>query len=538
MTERLGLRGVGWWTLAFCMHRAAVLWWGFDGLFYWEETYRLLVAEALWQGWGWPILDLQADTYQGGSLGTSILATPMVALVGPSIIGLKLLALLVSTLGFVSWTILVDRIWGRRVAHLFAFLFVFGPPIFVIYNLIAMGSHAEVVTLGGLQLLLAYGYLHGPTRSHAILVAWGVTAGFGTWFAYLSFLPFAVCVAVGLAAGALPARRSAMLAAAFLIGFSPWIVTNILSGGRGLEIVARTFHAGPSASPRLPGSYWPMLDYLVKTGLPLGLRFPEVWHRLTGGTARRLLLAHVYFGFYALAWGSLLAGAAVTAWRHGTGGATRARAFARRPELPLLLLFPIFVTLLAGSDHVFLEAERAPFLPFRVLVPLLPPVMVVLAVWTTRLPTTWRWPVTIALALIGFAGTAKVLAAGASERPRLAATARALGAEAAGHLLFYKHGTDMALLIERITAMPDELRGPAFAGVGFSLAYHLPPSASVDRFVELLRQVPPAWRPDAVRGVRLALGPGMEQVKPVPPSERTQAMLAAANSLDPPKPDQ
>ena len=41
----------------------------------------------------------------------------------------------------------------------------------------------------------------------------------------------------------------------------------------------------------------------------------------------------------------------------------------------------------------------------------------------------------------------------------------------------------------------------------------------------------PARRVQTERGIQLALGPGMEQVKPLPPSPRTRALLAAVSSL-------
>jgi hypothetical protein len=204
----------------------------------------------------------------------------------------------------------------------------------------------------------------------------------------------------------------------------------------------------------------------------------------------------------------------------------------------MLALFPLFIAMLAATDQVFLEYERVPFLSFRLLVPMLPPVIVVIAVATARLPSPLRRPVIALVAAISLAGTLHVLTAGASTRTRRATEARALGAEAAGHLLYYKHGADMALLAERIAAMPAELRGAAFQGVGFSLAYHYPPTQPVDAFAASLAQVPPAYRHDAVRGVRLALGTGMEQVKPLPSSHRTQELLAVATSLDPLGPDQ
>lgn len=517
------------------MHRITVLWWGFNGLFYWEEAYRLLIGEALWHRWPWPLLDLQADPYAGGSLVISVLAAPFVALMGPSLAWLKLIALAWSTVGLVTWTLLLDRWWGRRAAHIFAFLFVFAPPLFVTYNLIAMGSHAEVVTLAGVQLLLAYRWLYGTRRSTGALVAWAAVAGFGTWFTYVSFLPFLVCVGVGVVGGALPLRRWPALAGGFLVGFAPWVFTNLVSGGRGLDVVVRTFHAGGhSCSTALES-----LRYLVLTGIPLGLRFPEIPASVTGGAPRRLFLAHVYFALYVASWGAVFWACLMSAWRRTGSLVMRLRTCVRScPELPLLALFPTFVLILAVSDQVFLEHELVPFLSFRLLVPFLPPVMAVLAIATARLPTRLRWAMLPLLGLIGMMGTTRMLGAGAAERPRFTAQARALGAQALGHLLYYKHEADMPLLAERIGVIPADLQASAWEGFGFSLAYHYPEHQPIEGFVRTVAAVPRRFRAAVERGVRAALGPGMEQVKPRPPSPRTDALLAALASHDPPKPDQ
>jgi hypothetical protein len=217
---------------------------------------------------------------------------------------------------------------------------------------------------------------------------------------------------------------------------------------------------------------------------------------------------------------------------------TRLRAWVgASPELPLLALFPGFVLILAVSDQVFLEHELVPFLSFRLLVPFLPPVMAVQAIAAARLPARVRWSMVVVLALIGAAGTMHVLGGGAGERLRLSAQARTLGAQALGHLLYYKHEADVPLLTARIGVMPEELQASAWEGFGFSLAYHYPEGQPIEDFVRVIAEVPPRFLGAVVRGVRVALGPGMEQVKPLPPSPRTAALLASVASLDPPKPD-
>jgi hypothetical protein len=525
--ERLGWRVLALWTVAFCAHRAVVLWFGFDGTYYWEETYRLLMGEALADRWPWPLLDVQADPYAGGSLVFAALAAPMVRLIGPSLLGLKIVALVWSALGFVAWTSLVDRWFGRWPAFVLAFLFVCAPPVFVVYNLVAMGSHAEVVTLAGVQLLLAYRFLYGETRgSRAWLFAWALVAGLGTWFTYEAVLPFTVCVALALVAGLLPPRLWPVLAVGFVLGFSPWIVANVVGGAESLDVLARTFGMRPAATGSGP-TYAAMLQYLLRTGIPLALRFPTLafafggeWH------VRPLFLAHAYFALYVLA---VLAVGIGCVLRAGV----RPRALAARPDMPLLAMFPVFVLVLAASDHVFLPSERVPFFPFRLLVPFLPAVMAVMAIAVGRMPPAPRLVALVVLGCFGGAGIVPALSAGADARPRLTAEARATGAEAAGHLLYYKHPRHLGVIAERIAAMPVELRGAAFRGVGFSLAYHHPGDEPVTGLTTALASIPIAYRAEALAGARLALDTGLPQVPPRPASARTSELRAALDDVDP-----
>lgn len=535
MQERLGWRAIALWTVVFCVHRVAVLRLGFDAAYYWEETYRLLMGEALALHWPWPLLDVQADPYSGGSLVFAALASPVVTWLGPSLIGLKSIALLWSAVGFVAWTWLVDRWFGRWPAFAFASLYVLGPPLFVVYNLIAMGSHAEVATLAGLQLLLAYRFLYDDAHPTAWLVAWGVVAGLATWFMYTAIVPFAACVAVALVAGALPIRRWPVLGAAFLVGFAPWIVATV-GGAHGLDVVARTFGLGTAAAAADgAATYAQVLRYLVTKGVALALQFRELDVTVPGEThTRPLLFGQAYCVLYALA---ALALTIQCLLRPGIGLRLR-RVAATFPEVPLLVIVPLFVAILAASDQLFLVIPRAPFFAFRVLVPFLPAMMAVIAIAVGRLPA---WPRTAAFVVLGCfagAGSWQVLAAGSQERPRLVAEARERGAEVAGHLLYYKHDTDLSLVNTRIGVMPPELRSAAYRGLGFSLAFHHPETEPVATFVDRLATVPAPFRTDALEGARLALGPGLEQVMPRAPSPHASALRTALDDLDPPKPGQ
>jgi hypothetical protein len=86
--------------------------------------------------------------------------------------------------------------------------------------------------------------------------------------------------------------------------------------------------------------------------------------------------------------------------------------------------------------------------------------------------------------------------------------------------------------------MPPELRAAAWEGIGFSVAYHFPTDLPAAVLVGYVPQVPAQFVRDVLRGMRLALGPGLPQVKPRGPSAQTEALRTVVDSLDPPKPDQ
>src|SRR5205085_35343 len=143
-----------WWLVAFVVHRALLIALGFDGVFFWEETYRLLIAEALRSGWAIPIYDLQADPYAGGSLVFAALTALAANIGGLSIMTVKAVALAWSALGMWLWLVVADRVFGRRVAHALGLVWLAAPPVFMVFNVVGQGFHSDTVTLSGLQWLL------------------------------------------------------------------------------------------------------------------------------------------------------------------------------------------------------------------------------------------------------------------------------------------------------------------------------------------------------------------------------------------------
>ena len=502
------------WVLGFVLHRALVLELGFDGIFFWEESFRLLMAEALWEGWGLGVADLQADPYAGGSLVIAALVAPLIPLGLATLTGLKWVALVWAAAGLVLWWSVMDRYFGRPAAHLFALCYVAAPPLFVTYNLIAMGSHAETVTLSAAQFLLMLRYVEAPERRGRTLLGWMALAGLSIWFTYVSALTFLVCLAYALFSGALPPRRWAEALAAFAVGLLPWFAYNLNAGWAGLQVLDRAFGAGSG----LDKGTLVTLARLGSGGLPLALRFDAA------------ALAWVYYIAFIAAW--LLV--ALRCWRRLTAAGSPRLRVSRCPESPLLALFPVLVVVIAMSNHDFNPWGVVPFLSFRIFVPAMPLMFFVLAVAAAGLNSRGRAAGAVVIVLLGAVTTMQLTTSGHQGKGDAEVRARATGAEAMGHLLVYRQGANMAYINTRAAAVEETLRPAVYRGVGFGLAYlrgssdeHEPESIIGD-----VMAAPERYRANLKAGIATALGPGLAQVRPLPASPRTKRMATALAKAD------
>ncbi|MFN2375849.1 MAG: hypothetical protein ABR538_04880 [Candidatus Binatia bacterium] len=522
------------WVAAFVLHRALLLAFGFDGVFFWEEAYRLLAAEALRDGWNIPVHDLQADPYSGGSLVYAVLAALVTSITGSSLVVLKCIALAWNAAGLWLWLLVADRVFGRPAAHALGLLWLAAPPVFLVFNLVAMGFHGDTVTLAGLQTLLLYRYLEDPRRSVAKLAAWMAVAGFSVWFSYASALTVAAGAGYALLAGALPPRRWGAALAAFAAGFSPWIAHYLAADGS-LEVLSRTFAGGDA-----PGAgYLARLFDLAVHGVPVALYFRDIGIPGDVKLAREWL-AYPYLAACAASFAALAAAfvrrfaEAQAPAPAGGGRLPRWRtAVLASPELAIVAVFPLFLVVLAASDQEFNDYGTVRFFTFRVLVAALPSLFFAMALALARAPSRLRRVAVAGLGALGLVATLQVVADGRAGLPAREAEARQLGAEAMGHLLVVKHGTS-PLVGERIAALPGELRGRAWRGVGFNLAFLYGTQRSAQPASELadqLRAIDPLHRADGVEGARLAVGAGIDQVAGLPPSPRSDELRAAVNRL-------
>jgi hypothetical protein len=517
------------WIAAYVLHRSAVVAFGFDGVFFWEEAYRLLVAEALRGGWAIPFHDLQADPYAGGSLVFSMLMAVAGFVAGSSLTVLKGVALAWNALGLWFWLVAVDYRFGRRAAHLLGLLWLAAPPVFVVFNVLALGSHSDAVTITGLQLLLFYRWLDEPSRAGR-LFAFAAAGGLGVWFTYSAALPLAAMVAYALATGALPVARWPVAAAGFLAGFSPWIAYNLATGGS-VEVLQQTF----AGEPR-PRGYGANLVDIVIHGVPVALYFRDIGIPGDVKVAREVL-SYSYLAVYAAAFVGL-----VFPLVRGLGSATmleRAapflRAFRERPELPVLAMFPLFLAVVAASNQEFNDYGVVRYITFRIVVPALPSVFFAIALFASRAAAPVRVGMLAVCVATSLVGTGQLLLDGSGSRTEREAEARELGARAMGHLLVFKHGEAPALFRERIAALPEELRAPAWRGIGENVTLLFTRQRAASPASELttaLLACDPAWRAQCLEGARTATGGSMFQVLAMPDSPRRNELIAAIDAAN------
>ncbi len=216
---------------------------------YFEEAYRWMAIAEWLEGSSPPLLDLQADHYQGGSLVVIALGLPVFALLGESTAALKAVALLFSGATLALLYALHRRYFGATSARLAGAAYVALPAAPAYWSLVVLGSYAESLLASVAQLALFLGLLSGR-RSAGRWLAFGLLSGLGIWLCYASALSLAACALTWLWLERLPRPRELALAAAgAALGLVPWLVYNLRSGFAGLQRPLEIFGLREAADP-------------------------------------------------------------------------------------------------------------------------------------------------------------------------------------------------------------------------------------------------------------------------------------------------
>jgi hypothetical protein len=237
-----------------------------------EELYAGSAAEAMLMGAGLPLANYRVAPYGSGSLLVPLAAVPFYAAFGPHYLVFKILPLLVTILGGLAW-FLVVRAWrGRRVAAIFAGLYILAPSMFVRTTLIAKGDHAEAMAwIGGILFLMTCAaQAASPNRKRLFAAGAGLAVGIGPFVTYSTVpIPAAVIVVLLIRTRLRPRDAWVCAFAAFLVGLTPWLASIASTHGATLRVYDR-----PIGSFLPPSEMLERVRYLVTRGLAAGYDLP------------------------------------------------------------------------------------------------------------------------------------------------------------------------------------------------------------------------------------------------------------------------
>jgi 4-amino-4-deoxy-L-arabinose transferase-like glycosyltransferase len=488
----------------FGVSRLAWLYWNPSSVPFFEESYRWMVAHELLTNPVQPLLEYQADHYQGGSLVMSLLTLPFFKLFGESMVSLKLSALTVS-LGILSTLyILGRRFFGRDVGTLAATAYLVGPPLVAYHGLVVMGSHSESILFSLLQMLLFLGILEGSWRRPWGWTAFGLVSGLGLWFCYTTGLSLAACALCWIVLEKLPRPKELLWATAGgLAGLSPWFVYNFQYDFKGIERLLQMFGYGNPVDPWPPQRAFEKFIGLLSHDLPVGLLTPME------GTLSYSVLVPV-----AVAFGipimcalicSMIRVAAVFRQRslQDASPDRRAELAARRSELAFIFYGVVFLTVFLGSRYT-VEPMQWPT-TYRFFTPPAVLLMIPAAITTARAVRRGRLIRCFAVAgccVSLLAATVATIAL--AVRPPSWEHGLSLegGYVLMGMLLHHKYESDLHRSLAIVSRIPDPaIRERLWLGIGWRMEYRFEKEGTIQHLREQLESIPLSIRQHIILGM-------------------------------------
>jgi hypothetical protein len=332
-------------------------------LWQWLHGARALPVTALW------------SPYAGGDLLYQLLALPLYALLGPSALAIKVLALMVGLAGLVLVTSLARRLGGDRAALCAGLCFALAPPGWLGISLVGTGDHfpSGLLALLAGHLLLRAVAVEGARRGRR-LAGLGALVGlalFDDWLFAVAAVALAITALLSRPAGGWGWRDPAGFFGGLAVGLLPLTVSFAVQGLGAASIYHRTGteHLQPHAGEALR-----RFGSLIGPDLAASAWFPP---GLAGSMAS--------WGWWALLMAALLA--AAWRWRRVLAGLLPGRE-PQDPDLEAYLVLFVFGFILAFSLTRF-EIEPWRIYGYRYLIAIYGAVCLLVGVALARLP---GWP--------------------------------------------------------------------------------------------------------------------------------------------------
>lgn len=179
-----------------------------------EERYNAGVAQLLLGGQLDQLFAMQYRPFCGGCSVDSLLAAPLFAALGPSLLAYKLVPVLLLCGAFAASLQLLRARRDRALLLIFTLLSLFPPRAYLHLSLIAWGNHLEAGLLAATGLLLLR-----AGRPRPLLA--GLAHGFAVYVGF-SGAPFLLAAALGLALER-RGRALGLLLLGAALGLSPWL---------------------------------------------------------------------------------------------------------------------------------------------------------------------------------------------------------------------------------------------------------------------------------------------------------------------------
>lgn len=430
----------------FIVSRVALLVTSYDVNQNWEEPVFLFSASELARSGVADVFDHQDDLNHGGSVALLLLAVPWLRVAGTSLVTLKGVAILWSTLTLVAFLVVGWRYFSPRAALVWGVCYVALSPTLARLNVTLVGSHPEALLPSALALAAYLEWVRrrstASSESWALAVALGACCGLATWMSY-SALMFVVPLLVLRVAFAERASTLAGVVVGAVAGFAPWLYQNLWLRPQGALLWRSHVASGASGPP------------IDRAGHALAELAASFGFASSGGW---LILAACAV---ALAASTIVL--LVPRWR-------------MRAPWPVLSVAPLVAAAYLG--FALLVAARIPVYPgedyyhYRFYVPLQAALFWVLALAVDQVaPALGRVPLMLAAAALVVAAVrsqAALYGQGNHYQPDFARD-RALGCHIFG-IAESDRSPDWATAIARLGRLPDVVcRERAFTGLGWGI---------------------------------------------------------------------
>ena len=190
-----------------------------------------------------PFHKYQHVEWCGDTLMDGVLAVPLFALLGESIVTLKLIPLFFSLGTLVLWYMFLKRFVNRNIAILTALLFILSPVYFTRLGLIAAIPHTELNFFSIAAVYCFFKFISSK-GDYVSLVLFGLISGIGIYCHYLFLITLACCFLFWFVSDRwFFIKKTFVTFILFLtLGLIPWIITNIYNYPYGLPILRGHFN--------------------------------------------------------------------------------------------------------------------------------------------------------------------------------------------------------------------------------------------------------------------------------------------------------